>query len=128
MKYLEIKNNKGSFRRDKKMLGIEQITANDIHNLINHAYEADFEIDKYSEAELPNKAQQIIYESIYFKLNDFLADKEQFNKQVDRMYVDAVGKYGADLEAEFEPDVDYLDNLEQEDVEDDEIDSNDIPF
>lgn len=128
MKYLEIKDKKGYFKRGEEMLEIDQITAEDLHNLINHAHEADFEIDEYTEAELPNKAQQIIYENIYLKLNDFLANKEQFNEQADSLYAEAIGKYGADLEAEPEPEVDDVDNLEEEGSEDDEINPADIPF
>jgi uncharacterized protein with gpF-like domain len=126
MKYLEIKDGKGYFKRGEEMLEIDQITADDLHSLINHAHEADFEIGEYDETQLPNKAQQIIYENIYLKLADFLANKEQFNEQANNMYVEAVGKYGADLETEPEPEVDGAEQEESEN--DDEIDPDDIPF
>tara|TARA_B100000508_G_C11457876_1_gene277653 strand:+ start:20 stop:403 length:384 start_codon:yes stop_codon:yes gene_type:complete len=119
MKYLEIKDKKGYFRRGDEMLEIDQINAEDIHSLINNAHEADFEIDAYNEAELPNKAQQIIYENIHTKLADFLTDKEQFAERVDNLYAEAIGKYGADVRAEPEPEVDNANDLGPEEDEDD---------
>lgn len=118
MKYLEIKSEKGYFKRDEEMIEIEKITASDLHSLINHAHEEDFEIDEYDETKLPNKAQQIIYENIYLKLTDFIANKEQFNEQVNSLYAEAIGKYGADLDAEPEPEADGVNDSEQEESED----------
>lgn len=129
MKYLEIKDKKGFFRRGEETIEIDQITAEDLLNLINHAHEDEFEIDVYNEAELPNKAQQIIYENIYLKIADFLEDKEQFNEQANSLYTDAVGKYGADIDSEPEPVVDIADNTEVAELPDEEeINPEDIPF
>lgn len=125
MKYLEIKDNKGLFNRDGAMVEIDQITAEDLLNIINHAHEDDFEIDEYTEASLPNKAHQLIYENIYLKLTDFLNDKDQFNQLVEKLYTDAIGKYGADISSEIEPEIDVVDDLSNDG---EEINPEDIPF
>ena len=127
MKYLEIKNTKGYFKRGEEMIEIDQVTADDLHNIINHAHEDDFEIDQYVEAELPNKAQQLIYGNIYFKLTDFLNEKDQFQQKVDRLYSEAIGKYGADVSTEPEPEIDDIDDFNGVDDEE-KINPEDIPF
>lgn len=129
MKYLQIIDKKGYFKRGEELIEIDQITTSDLHNLINHAHETDFEIDEYNQLELPNKAQQIIYENIFKKFSDFLLNKEQFNEQAKSVYAEAIGKYGANIESEPEPEIDDIDNLGQEDDDDDdEINPEDIPF
>lgn len=129
MKYLEIRDKKGFFRRGEETIEIDQITAEDLLNLINQAHEDEFEIDVYNEAELPNKAQQIIYENIYLKIADFLEDKEQFNAQANSLYTDAVEKYVADIDSEPEPEVDIADNTEVAELPaEEEINPEDIPF
>jgi len=121
MKYLEIKDNKGYYWNDNEMVEIDQINKDDLLKLINHAEEDEFEIDIYDESQLQNKAHQIIYQSIHTKLNDFLADKEQFNRDVDTLYAEAIGEYGADVEAET--------GEETEEIEKEEpIDPKDILF
>lgn len=100
MKYLEIKDNKGYYLNDNGMVEIDRINKDDLLKLINHAEEDGFEMDVYGENQLQNKAHQIIYQSIYSKFNDFLSDKEQFKRDVDAMYAEAVGEYNADLEVE----------------------------
>lgn len=128
MKYLEIKSSKGYFKRGNEMVEIDQITAEDLYNLIDHAHKSDFEIQEYVETDLPNKAQQIIYESIYRKLSDFIANKEQFNEQVNNLYTEAIGKYEADLGAEAEPAEIVGDELVREEDENNEMYTEDSPF
>jgi hypothetical protein len=125
MKYLEIKYNKGYYWNDKEMVEIDQINKVELLKLINHAEEDEFEMDVYDENQLQNKAHQIIYQSIYTKLNDFLADKEQFNREVDVLYAEAIGEYGADVELETsEEDIEEVEDAEEEN----DINSDDIPF
>jgi hypothetical protein len=125
MKYLEIKDNKGYYRKDKEMVEIDQINKDELLKLINHAEVDEFEMDAYDENQLQNKAHQIIYQSIYTKLNDFLSDKEQFNRDVDTLYAKAIGEYGADVEVEIDDE-----NIEEsEDAsEEDDINPENIPF
>ncbi|MCK5027104.1 MAG: hypothetical protein KAS07_01670 [Candidatus Pacebacteria bacterium] len=124
MKYLEIKDNKGYYWNGEGVVEIDKINKDDLLKLINHAEEDEFEMDAYNEEQLQNKAHQIIYQSIYTKLNDFLVDAEQFNRKVDALYTDAVGEYGADVEAE----TDEEDIEESEENEEEEINPEDIPF
>lgn len=124
MKYLEVRNNKGYYWNDKEMIEIDQISKDDLLRLINHAEEDGFEIDAYNENQLQNKAHQIIYQSIYTKFSDFLADKEQFKRDVDAMYAEAVGEYGPDIEGETdEEDIQEVDQDQGEDIR-----LEDIPF
>ena len=126
MKYLEIKNNKGYYFNDREMVEIDQINKDEILKLINHAEVDEFEMDVYDESQLQNKAHQIIYQSIYTKLSDFLKDKEQFNKDVDILYAEAIGEYGVDVEAEV--DEEDIDKIEDTKGDKDEIGLNNIPF
>ena len=116
MKYLVIKDSKGYYRNDNEMVEIDKINKDDLLKLINHAEESEFEMDTYEENQLQNKAHQIIYQGIHTKLSDFLRDKEQFNRDVDALYAEAVGEYGADVEVE----TDEEDGEEAKGVEDEE--------
>jgi len=119
MKYLEIKDKKGYYWNDHDMVEIDQINKDDLLKLINHAEEDEFEMDMFDEKNLQNKAHQIIYQSIHTKLTDFLGDREQFKRDVDVLYAEAVGEYGADIETE----------TGEEEVEgEEEINPDEIPF
>lgn len=125
MKYLEIKDNKGYYWNDQERVEIDKINKDDLLKLINHAEEDEFEMDMYDEDQLQNKAHQIIYQSIHTKLSEFLADKEQFNRDVDALYADAVGEYDVDVEAETdEEDIEGSEENEEEE----EINPEDLPF
>ncbi len=125
MKYLEIKDHKGYYWDEKQMVEIDKISKDDLLKLINHAEEDGFEMDVYDDDQLQNKAHQIIYQSIHTKLSEFLANKEQFNREVDALYAEAVGKYGADVEAETgEEEIEGSEESEEEE----NINPEDIPF
>lgn len=125
MKYLEIKDNKGYYWNDTEMVEIDQIGKDDLLRLLDHAERDEFEMDAYDESQLQNKAHQIIYQSIHAKLNDFLTDKEQFNREVDALYAEAIGVYSADVEAESgEEDIEEAENADEEN----DINPEDIPF
>jgi hypothetical protein len=123
MKYLEIKDNKGFFWNGSEMIEIDRLNKDDLLGLLNHAEEDSFEMDLYDENLLPNKAHQIIYQAISTKFNEFLTDKDQFNRDVDALYVEAVGKYGADVQVETDEE-----KIEEIETTDDEISLVDIPF
>lgn len=125
MKYLKIDDNKGYFLRGEELVEIDKINKDDLLVLLNHAQEDEFEMDPYVADNIQNKAHQIIYQNIHAKLSAFLADKEQFDKAVDSMYQDAIGEYGADVEAEDidEPEVESTPTTDEE-----EINPEDIPF
>lgn len=122
MKYLKIDGNKGYFWDGSEYQEIEKIGKDELLTLIGVAELDDFEIDPYDEAKIANKAHQIIYESIAKKFTEFLYDKEQFNRDVESLYSEAIGKYAASLEDKAE-ETPALEEVEQED-----INPEDIPF
>ncbi len=97
MKYLKINDNKAFFIKDKAQpdnwTEIEKIEKDDLMKLLDFATEDDFEMDTYDEATLGNKAHQIIYKSIYEKLNIFLTNKDRFKDQTEDIYKDELEKY-----------------------------------
>jgi len=97
MKYLQINNNQAFFLKDKvqpnNWTEIDKIEKDDLMNLLDFATENDFEMDAYDEATLGNKAHQIIYKSIYEKLNTFLTNKDRFKDQTENIYKEELEKY-----------------------------------
>jgi len=97
MKYLKIEDNKAFFRKDKTQPEnwneIDKIEKEDLMKLLDFATEDDFEMDVYNEDILANKAHQIIYKSIYEKLNIFLTNKDRFKDQTENVYKEALEKY-----------------------------------
>jgi len=97
MKYLKIENNKAFYRKDKAIPEnweeIDKIEKDDLMKLLDFATEDDFEMDAYDEETLANKAHQIIYKSIYEKLNIFLTNKDRFKDQTENVYKEALEKY-----------------------------------
>ncbi len=97
MKYLKIDNNKAFFIKDKAQpenwTEIDNIEKEDLMKLLDFATEDDFEIDEYNADILANKAHQIIYKSIYEKLNIFLNNKDRFKDQTEDVYKEALEKY-----------------------------------
>ena len=117
MKYLEIKDNKGFYWDGIIYQEIDKISKEALLKLLNFAEEDSFEMDKYQETLLANKAHQIIYENIYNKLNEFLANKDQFKNEVERLYKEAIGKYSVDITAS--SDVSELTEQQDSNAEDD---------
>lgn len=97
MKYLKIEDNKAFFIKDKAQpenwTEIDKIEKDDLLNLLDYATEADFEMDNYDEAILGHKAHQIIYKSLYEKLNIFLGNKDRFKDQTESIYKEELEKY-----------------------------------
>lgn len=97
MKYLKINDNKAFFIKDNAQpdnwTEIEKIEKDDLMKLLDFATEDDFEMDAYDEATLGNKAHQIIYKSIYEKLNIFLTNKDRFKDQTENIYKAELEKY-----------------------------------
>ncbi|MFT4802475.1 MAG: hypothetical protein ACI93N_002253 [Flavobacteriaceae bacterium] len=98
MKYLKIDNNQGFFIKDKTQTEnwteIDKIEKDDLLKLLDYIIEDDdFEMDIYNVEILGNKAHQIIYESIYEKLNGFLTNRDGFKDQTGNIYREALEKY-----------------------------------
>lgn len=124
MKYLEIKNNQGYYYNDKKMVEIDKINKDDLLRLISHAEGENFEMDKYDEDQLKNEAHRIIYQNIYEKFSEFLLHREQFDREVDRLYARAIGEYNADVGEE--SDEEDIEGVEESGGEGQSL--KDIPF
>lgn len=97
MKYLKIDENKGYFLKDKQQptvwTEIDQIEKNDLLNLLHYAANEEFEIDEYVEANILNKAHQIIYKHLSEKITNFLDNKSRFTDDAENIYKDAFEKY-----------------------------------
>jgi hypothetical protein len=97
MKYLKITDNKAFFLKDKEQpddwTEIDKIEKDDLMNLLDFATNDDFEMDVFDEATLANKAHQIIYKSIFEKLNMFLTNKDRFKDQTENIYKEELEKY-----------------------------------
>lgn len=97
MKYLKIENHKGYFIKDKNnptdWAEIDQIEKDDLLNLLDIATKEDFELDSYDEANLGNKAHQIIYKHIAEKFTTFLSNKSRFKDEADNLFKAALEKY-----------------------------------
>jgi hypothetical protein len=97
MKYLKIENNQAFFLKEKTQpenwTEIDKIEKEDLMKLLDFATEDDFEMDNYAEDILANKAHQIIYKSIFEKLNIFITNKGRFKDQTENIYKEALEKY-----------------------------------
>lgn len=130
MKYLKIEDDKCLYWDGKVYQEIDKINKDGLLVLLNAAETNNFEMDAYSEGLIKNKAHQVIYENIYSKFEQFLNEKDQFKKEVDCLYMDAINKYSADIQNEHPDnmrDADIIDDTESE-KEDEEIKVEDIPF
>lgn len=97
MKYLKIESGKAYFWNAEKYLEIDKIAKSDLLVLIEKAEDSDFEIDPYNEAVLQNRAHRVIYQNLASKLDAFLSDKDAFNREVEKLYGDAIKEYKADI-------------------------------
>jgi hypothetical protein len=97
MKYLKITDNKAFFLKDKEQpedsTEIDKNEKDYLMNLLDFATNDDFEMDVFDEAILANKAHQIIYKSIFEKLNIFLTNKDRFKDQTENIYKEELEKY-----------------------------------
>ncbi|HTR40458.1 MAG TPA: hypothetical protein VMH87_02420 [Pseudomonadales bacterium] len=97
MKYLKIKDNKGYYWDGAKDQELDKINKQGIIVLLKAAESGDFEMDKYDQKLLGNRAHQIIYEHLFNKFEEFLGDKKQFKREVEVLYKEAIGKYSAEI-------------------------------
>lgn len=94
MIYLKIENNVGKFYKDGTYLTIDKMSNMDLWNLANAVMDDDsFQMEKYEEAKLPNKAQQIIYKHVYDLLMSLQGRKEQYKNECELMYKSAYDSY-----------------------------------
>jgi len=97
MKHLEIKDQKGFFKRGESWIVVTEMTKDDLLNLAHAAVEEDnFEMDAYDEAALPNPAHKIIYQRICGQLKELHDRRAAFQEEVRNIYKDAYTKYCVD--------------------------------
>jgi len=94
MKYLKIENNKGYYcLEENHWLEIDKINKNDLMILIDKAIETEFEMDKFNQENIANKAHQIIYRNLYEKFTELLENKNRFKDESEQLYKNAFEKY-----------------------------------
>lgn len=101
MKYLKIERDKGYYRIDATKddwIDLDQISKDDLLNLLDIASKEDFEMDVYESELLQNPAHNIIYKNISTKFSEFLTNKTRFRDTAETMYVTAKLRYTAELE------------------------------
>ncbi|MEQ8409461.1 MAG: hypothetical protein RKH07_14430 [Gammaproteobacteria bacterium] len=94
MKLLKIDNYQGYFLSIKgDYLPVQEITKDELLHLAGISLESEVEIDEYSVDELKNPAQQIIYESIYKKLQDLCSKRKSFKDDSETLFYQEYEKY-----------------------------------
>lgn len=94
MKILKIEEGKGYFSLNGEQWSpIDQITKENLMQLLNIVLESSVQMDEYTEASISNQAHQIIYRSICEKLVALQGNKDRFRDESDRMYQEEIEKY-----------------------------------
>lgn len=94
MKCLVIENGKGYFSLDgSTKTALDQLTKNDMLNLLNKIVSEDVEMDEYSEEWLHQAAHRIIYRNLYQRFNDLIGNKTRFLDESESLYRPAIEKY-----------------------------------
>lgn len=95
MKILRIEKGGGQFRFAEKddWKPIDEIDKEQLLKLLDLFLSSDVEMDPLDDQNLSNRAQRIIYKSIYEKLNNLSEHKGKFKDESDRTYLDTINKY-----------------------------------
>lgn len=95
MKILKIEDNSGFYRSSDKddWKPIDEIDKDGLMKLLNVYLSSDVEMDSLDEKPLSNQAQQIVYKSIYVKLDGLKESKTKFKDESDRTYLTAIEEY-----------------------------------
>jgi hypothetical protein len=96
MRILEIKNNKGYFFCSdiNNWKEIDQIDKDGIMRLLQlYLKEDSIDMDEYQDELIGNKAQQIIYKSIFNKFSSLNENKTKFKDESERKYLNEIQKY-----------------------------------
>ncbi len=96
MKLLKIENNQGLFLVEDgtgTYAPLDKITKDNLLKLVDLALEDDATYDEYSEDSLKNQAHQIIYKSVYEKLNALSERKDEYMDESGRLFLKEYEKY-----------------------------------
>ena len=99
MKLLKIEDNKGYyFVTQGKFATVDKITKDDILRLVNLTLsEEDVEFDEYKDDNLKNQAHQIIYKSVFEKLQGLSERRQEFIDESERQYLQEYERYRDEL-------------------------------
>jgi len=93
MKILKIKDSKGYFSLNgENYFEIDNITKDNLVEIVNLAFDNDFEYDENVE-EVKNEAQIIIYRKILEKCKDLVSRKESIKSKINNKFSAAEEKY-----------------------------------
>lgn len=96
MIYLKIEHSQASYiDENDNICPITNIDKKGLLNLVSKALDRNtvFEMDDPDKNKIPNEAQKIIYENIYNKLNDLIANKETIISEISNLYKEEYSKY-----------------------------------
>lgn len=95
MKLLKIEDNLGYYCDNQgEFATVDKITKDDILRLVNLTLsEEEVEFDEYKDDNLKNQAHQIIYKSIFDKLQELKERRKEFKDESDRLYLSEYERY-----------------------------------
>ncbi|MCP4612940.1 MAG: hypothetical protein GY845_29965 [Planctomycetes bacterium] len=96
MKLLKIENNLGYYCDNQgKFATVDKITKDDILRLVNLTLDTKLEVefDEYNDDNLKNHAHQIIYKSIFEKLQGLKKRRQEFIDESERLYLSEYERY-----------------------------------
>ncbi|MEX2305274.1 MAG: hypothetical protein WD595_03685 [Waddliaceae bacterium] len=94
MKLLKIENSCGYFLNSKDSFEpIDKITKDDLLRIVDLTLSKEVEFDEYDSDAVKNQAHQILYKSIFEKLNGLRSRKEEFIDESERIYLVEYERY-----------------------------------
>lgn len=95
MKILQIDNGQGLFyaKNEKSYISIDKIDKNSLLDLLNEYLSGEVEMDSPNDVEIQNKAQKLIYCSVYEKFISLNDNKTQFKDAAERTYLAEIREY-----------------------------------
>lgn len=94
MKLLRIGGNLGYYRDEQgEFAPVDKITKEDLLRLVNLTLEEEVEFDDYTDEGLKNQAHQIVYKSIFEKLQGLRDRRQEFMDESERMYLQEYERY-----------------------------------
>ncbi len=101
MKLLKTEDSKGYFYvSDEEYLPMDKLSKSALLKLVDLTLENDIEMDNYDENEIKHQAHQVIYKSVFNKLNSLDGRKQEFIDESERMFLAEHEKYQSDLQGE----------------------------
>ena len=94
MKLLKIEGNLGYFLGNQgEFTPVDKITKDDLLRLVNLTLDTEVELEEYDEEYLRNQAHQIVYKSIFEKLQGLRERKQEFIDESERLYLQEYDRY-----------------------------------